>query len=443
MAALLILGGTLSTAALSDQRQAIRQQKNNEAYYIARSGAEAVGAVLLANQENMSEYIGKTTESELGSGRYFIEVLQENDGELILIRSTGYSGKYSETMTLTLLKSTENESEGSGAYFPIFDMGVFSNGPIELAGSGKVIGNAGTNSTETGAVNFDWDTSVGHIYIGVGGDTGNVIKIPDWSQQTHYLGASNLEQERIYPVPVFPEFPKGLPQYNDIIGKGDKKDYLINEPGKYDKISIEGSCKLTIDVGSENLELRVKKFTVKGDGVVDIKSSGNGRLILYVDELFEPQAYFNEDGKPGNLVIYYAGTTEGLEFSDNKKLRAHFFALKANLTIGGSGGLVGNAITLGDMVTITGGSKSIVQAVYAPNAHVEVTGGGGLIGAIVCDSIKISGGATVEYSEEIENIWMEVPELGYEFGDGSGENSGPEGGSGGCMSYYSRGYWSE
>jgi hypothetical protein len=44
MAALLILGGTLSTVALSDQRQAIRQQKNNEAYYLARSGAEAVDA---------------------------------------------------------------------------------------------------------------------------------------------------------------------------------------------------------------------------------------------------------------------------------------------------------------------------------------------------------------------------------------------------------------
>ncbi|NLA04593.1 MAG: hypothetical protein GX881_02610, partial [Firmicutes bacterium] len=100
-AALLTLGVTLSNVAVSDQSQALRQQENNEAYYIARSGAEAVEAVLIKDLGNINNYLGQSTEAALGQGRFEATVSDGGDG-VVIIESTGYAGNRSEKLTLTL-----------------------------------------------------------------------------------------------------------------------------------------------------------------------------------------------------------------------------------------------------------------------------------------------------------------------------------------------------
>src|SRR5690554_6654418 len=100
---LTIGGATLGGMAINDQKQTVRQQKNNEAFYLARSGAEAVATMLLENQENIEDYIGQTTSSELGNGRFEVKVTSDGGG-VVLIESTGFSGDYSERVTLSLVK---------------------------------------------------------------------------------------------------------------------------------------------------------------------------------------------------------------------------------------------------------------------------------------------------------------------------------------------------
>ena len=421
MAALLILGGTLSTAALSDQRQAIRQQKNNEAYYIARSGAEAVEAVLIKNFSGIHNYIGLSTEGELGSGRFETKVIEGDDGAVV-IESTGYAGNQSEKLTLTLTFPGDGDSgdpAGPG-FLPIFDMAVFSHGNIKLEGSSKIVGNAATGSIERGAVDFANDqTSVENLYIGPGGDPAIVVNAPKPSR--NYQSVGNLEKERLYPEPVFPDFPTGLPRRSDIIATGNIRNLLINQPGQYNEIKIDGSCKLTIDVGNSDLVIRAKKFIVDGNADVEINRTGDGKLLLYVEDIFTSTAHFNENGPPGALIIYYQGTSENLKFSDWQKLPAHFFAKQATLEIGGSGGLIGNMITLGDSVIIKGGSHSVVRVVYAPNAHVKVLGSGGLRGAIVSSSCSLSGDARVIYDSEAIEMWGEVPDFEFYVGADPGE----------------------
>lgn len=154
-AALIVLGVTLSTVALSDQGQAVRQQRNNEAFYLARSGAETVAEVLLDKLNNggkIEDYLG-VVDLDLGGGRFEVDVVKGEDGK-ILIRSTGYTGsdQYSETVTLTLvpkLVSGGGEDGTNKKHLPEFDMAVFSLSTIKLSGSGKIIGNAGTNSSST------------------------------------------------------------------------------------------------------------------------------------------------------------------------------------------------------------------------------------------------------------------------------------------------------
>ena len=174
-------------------------------------------------------------------------------------------------------------------------------------------------------------------------------------------------------------------------------------------------------------------------------------MILYVEESLTSRAYFNHNGNAAALVIYYKGTTENLVFSEWLKLPAYFFALQADLTVGGSGGLYGTIITLGNNVKIVGDSGSVVQVIYAPTAKVNMEGSGKLLGAIVCREFEAKGGARVTYDSRVDELWDEVPPLEFDFGEtpeepGSGSGSGDSGGSGGSGgsgAVYYRKVWSK
>ena len=206
-AALLTLGVTLSSVAFSDQSQAIRQQKNNEAYYIARSGAEAVEAVLLNDQQNINSYIGRTTMSELGNGNFEVEVADGGSG-VILINSTGYSGKYSETVTLSLVSG--DSGEPGEFLLPDFDMAVFASSKINLnSGSPVIKGDVATNTISEGVLlnNAGGYRVEGDLYIGKEGKA--EIVVPNYP---HKISGSiyELDLERLYPLPEFPEHPAEL-----------------------------------------------------------------------------------------------------------------------------------------------------------------------------------------------------------------------------------------
>lgn len=217
-AALLTLGVTLSNVALSDQSQTIRQQKNNEAYYIARSGAEAVEAVLLKDPGSIQSYFGRTAEGELGGGRFEATVIDGGDGAVI-IESTGYVGNRSEKLTLTLMPyypgphdPPPDEGGGLDVFLPIFDVAVFSSSDIKLnSGSPTIEGRVATNSVEAGGVllnNAGGYRIVGDLYIGAGASPG--IVVPNYRNKVSG-DILELDQERHYPLPEFPDFPDNLP----------------------------------------------------------------------------------------------------------------------------------------------------------------------------------------------------------------------------------------
>ena len=455
MAALLILGGTLSTVALSDQRQAIRQQKNNEAYYIARSGAEAVAHVL-ENSADPTGYVGDTTESDLGSGRFEVKVTGGDEGEIIL-HSTGYVGVFSERVTLTLVPQyapgSPDPPEGADTFLPVFDMAVFSNSSIELTGSAKIFGNCGVNATAPGSINIDWGCSVENLYIGPGGDPEKVVVTPQNSSQTHYQNIGQLEEERQYPIPVFPEFP------DDLISRGNlstqKAPATISQDGSYGKIDIKRPLK--IDVGSGVRKIRVNELSLQGSGSIPpnnesstILIEGTGILKLYIDEeikIIGGSSSINYKGDIRQLQIYYRGNKDvtiagaaqvyGCLFSESQE---------ACFNLKGSGGINGVAFLKSENINIEGGSGAVVSVLYAPNAHVKLDGSGSLTGAIVCSSYYAQGGgAHVTYKAEVNEIWDEVPDFDFatELGDDPGPGPDPgDGNSLGVVDGYTR-VWSD
>jgi type II secretory pathway pseudopilin PulG len=422
-----VLGAALGTLAFNDQKQTLRQQKKLEAYYLARSGADAVAAYLLANQDEIPSRIGQITQSELGNGRFEAKVTNGDNG-MILIESTGFVGDYSDKVTLSLVRDFNSK-------MPVFDMAVFSYGGITMSGSGKVVGDIATNAIDPGAINIDWGSSAHNIYVGPDGDPNQVVTIPQWSSpSSHYSGLGNLDEYREYPVPVFPDFPM-LPHKGSIILDANSSPQPISSEGYYDVIDIHNQT-LVFQVGSGTLRIGVGKLKLSTSDMSKIKIEGTGTLIFYIEDEFctlSGSAVINEAGKEEQLIAYYYGDKD-LSFAGAASFYGGLFSQSdtAKLYLGGSGGVNGMVAINGPYVDITGGSSAVVSVIYAPNAHVYVHNGNSnnVNGAIVCNTFACTGRAGVTYQPEVEEIWSFIPEVEFSSGSGSGFA-------------YRRGYWTD
>lgn len=432
MITLTILGVALGSIALNDQRQTVRQQKNNEAFYLARSGAETVATMLLENQENITDYIGETTSVELGNGSFEVKVTSGGSG-VILIESIGHSGSYSDKVTLSLV----NDGSGGAPWMPILDMALFTEGNISLTGSAKVAGNVGTNSSVPSSVYIAGGGSVdGGFLVGVDGDPEDVIiGVSQWDGGLSSISGpvGNIVEDRYYPMPEFPEFPNDLPHKGNFTTPWVQGLYYpIDEEGEYSSISITSNRTVTIDVPEGEVR-RIKVDTLSLSGHIDIP--GEGRVELYVDEfIWGGGVTINNGGDPTKLIIYYRGASDPM-LINNIKIWGFVYVDTANLTMGSNAAITGGVIVGGDLVTVEGDGEALVTAFYAPNAIFDATNSGHIKGAVVCKTFSSSGGgAGVTYNPEVQEIWDAMPELDFNFGENPDSGSGS--GSG-----FRRGYW--
>ena len=274
----------------------------------------------------------------------------------------------------------------------------------------------------------------GDLYIGKEGKA--EIVVPNYP---HKISGSiyELDLERLYPLPEFPEHPAELTfrgAYSTRATSG-----TITEDGYYDTIDVYNP--LTIDVGNGIRKIRVKKLAMQGWSNCKIIIVGSGKLELYVDEqiTFSGSSHINYGGDIGQIMIYYSGD-DSVTISGDSQLHGCYFSKSkaAGLHLTGSGGVNGVIMLNGSEVTIPGGTQAVVSVLYAPDAEVKLTGGGSLSGAIVCESFSASGGTWVAYDHRVKEIWKEVPQINFDFEIAPGGGSEP-----GSSSLYRRGYWSD
>jgi len=425
---LTLVGATLGSLAVNDQRQAARQQRNNESFYLARSGAEAVATYLLANQELIKDYIGHEDVVELGQGSFTVRVLN-GPNNTVLIESTGFVGDYSEKVTLSLIGGE------SGSYLPIFDMALFTDGGINLESGAKIFGRVGTNTTAPNSVRLDNSNPhliFGDCYIGVGGVINNVF--PSYNRVDGNV--SNLDEPRTYPMPEFPDFPT-LPTKPNIKTNWDNASPIITEDGYYDTITIDQNYEVRVDVGDKDTirRIRVRNFNgVQGRLLLE----GEGKLQLYVDERFHIKGFFNggqDWGNPDQAIIFYNSPSDFALYGETQvyaSLYAMFDYDTAKVQFTNGANLYGSVFTNAANVLINGGSnKNYVRVFYAPNALFELANSGTVYGAVVANTFQASGGVKIEYHPDVDKVWDAVPEIGFE---DNGDNPGNDG--------YTRGYWS-
>lgn len=438
---LTIMAATLGSLAITDQKQTLRQQKKTEAYYLARSGAEAVAAHLIQNPEYVGNVLAQAVdEFFLGEGKVSVRVTEAEGGEL-WIESTGYVGDFSERVSLSLVPGGP-----AGPYFPVFDMAVFSNGSIEIERGARVIGNVGTNTEEPGGIRLDnsrSDLIMGNCYVGPNGNIETVI--PN-NRHAVTKSISNLDKYREYPMPKFPECPE-LPWRGNYLSEdwssgGWNENCKISSGGHYGTVTV--NTQLVFDVGNGKLYVRINRLEFTGSGACAIKIKGNGQLVLFIDEYFggkyqqgiEGSTIVNIDGDPNQLMIYYSGANS-VRIGGNAKINGHYFSKSesAGLTITNGTGIIGSIFVNGPRVEVSGGSRNnYVRVLYAPNAHLVFGGSGSVTGAVICDSFFASGGDgySVVFDPEVAYIWDFIPEIEFDPVEGTPQNTG-----------YSLGSWSD
>lgn len=401
------LGVSILNISLNQYRNAIKKEKELLAYYIAKSGANVVAGAIENSIIEPAELENKKSAPTPLSGGFF-EVEVTRDGDKIIINSVGTVDNFSRSLKLEL-----SRIRGS---FPLFDHALFATGIIKMDGSPYIKGDFGTNQSSAGSIDFAGGNPrfEGDIYIGPDGDSETTVSKPSWYKLDSEI--HNLPEELEFSLPPYPEFPTSLPYYGTFTASWyPSPPYYINNSGWYDKIDVQSE--LIINIYDEDLIIRTNDFSVTGSGKVTINKMGSGKLILYVSDKFNiaGSGTVNNHGDPNDVFLYYSGT-QTLNPAGATKFFGNVYVERADIEIGGSGGIIGNIISGGNKIRISGDASAIVRALYAPNADIYYEGSGKTRGTVIGKDVHMSGGSSIIYDESIKDIDPE--DMGFEPGKG-------------------------
>lgn len=274
------------------------------------------------------------------------------------------------------------------------DVGVFSLSTITLLNGTCVDGPVGANASEDGGIFFHWGSNVGDVLISPDADPEDIFEINEWDNlDSHIDDVIVMPEEREYPLPEYPDTPT-LPHRNNLILTGNGTT-TISQDGQYNDIEVKEGCSLNIDVGSGERTLVVDDFYADGDGQITV--TGSGKLFLYVNNTFYLNINFNRNGDDRNVMIYYGGS-DTFGTSGDSELHACVYVKDADIHLGYGVTVTGHIISGGDNVLIDGGMAAYVRVIYAPEAFVNITGGGNVTGAVIAKEFEMSGGGHLTYS---------------------------------------------
>lgn len=303
-----LLGAAIWQYGINSVKQADKNYKQKQAYYIARSGAEAFSTHILSESDtaslknSLNKAIGITSEPiDIGDGT--CTILLKRNGSKIEIEATGnYKG---ETAKATL---DIREVLDIGMPSKIFENIIFSTGSITLNG------NVGINGT-----------------LEANGD----INITG--------GSSSYEanSSKVYPMVVFPE-NTSTDKVN--VTEGSVKPISGNK--YYDEITVETDGILQINLsGGGDLILVANKIYIEGE----LRVQGSGRLLLYVKDLktANNKGYINIYN-PLSIDSFIVLMPENGVY-DVSRFHGLLYAPGASVTIQGDNSFTG-AMVAGDVV---------------------------------------------------------------------------------------------
>lgn len=416
---LAILGTTIWHYSIRDVADAHRAEKKMQAYYLAKSGADAVAQYIITNPDNidMAKYIDSLTTApesnpvELDKetpGSFKVKVSREDD-DIFIISSTGIVDNVKESMRLRLLQKKAA---------PLPDVALFASSNIYMDGSPEIIGDVATKANQPGSIYFPWSASIsGNLAMDPNADIDKVITGARPNPKDNITGEiKKMNTLSPYELPKFPDFPSDIPNKDSFkAGWNPSPPYHIYDNGRYTDITVKSE--LVIHIGDQDRIIVVDNLIVNGSGKITLRKTGKGILHLYVGNNLHilNSGKVNYQGQPSDVLLYYKGK-DIINLGGDTTFVGCAYLEKADIKIGNSGGITGHIITGGKNIEISGAASAHVKAIYAPHAHVKMTGSGSLRGALICDSFEATGSARLTFDESIMDTFPHI--IGDDVGGG-------------------------
>lgn len=284
---LFTLGSAILGVAASEYRFAKRQEDKMKAYYIARSGAQAIADYMMRDANNDAKtLVNKESEwnSQVGGGRFKVKVYEDSEKN-VYITSTGEYNGIQQQVHIRMTSS----SKGVGN---IFDYAIAAIKDIKTQGSSNGSEIHGSIASKTGVIYLDTDK--------------NKCKV---------IGSKIIDNNLIFPAIVEPEnYYTTFDKVNTVLEKEGNKD-------KYVKILPSNSTQPTYILHNGDLILKnnldkirvtqgnIVHLYVKGDKVelhnIEIEIENNAQLYIYViNQSNNGNVSIKLNGGANNLFIY-------------------------------------------------------------------------------------------------------------------------------------------
>jgi len=313
-----ILGVSLLQYSVADNKQVAMDKQQMQAFYLARSGADAVAQHILDNPGQAASLInaGKSSPVYLGEGSF--EVLVYGDpGSEILIEATGTVNGVSQKATLSVVRHN------------LFDVALAANNIDIHGGAANIYGNVmykNTISVASGVIPNPW--------------------------------RATQNQDLFFPPATFPS-DSGLsliPVDGSMVFSGKQTEAIIVD-SRGTLISMNNkNHELNVHLGSSTHEDRILKvgtFRLNGG---NLTLHGKGRLLLFVNNFKGGGNFRIAPGADATIVVFVKA---GGSFNMNgtPKFMGAIYAPEASVDLRGNvsytGSIVANTITGAGNVTVT------------------------------------------------------------------------------------------
>ncbi|MCT2537943.1 PilX N-terminal domain-containing pilus assembly protein [Aquibacillus koreensis] len=445
-----VLGVSLITVALGNTRLASVEREYEGTYYIAEAGA----TYRLAKVETSVKGYYDQMPSEhsfydalereiIGSKPYSdFEPVMGNQPEAMIqiqkvsndnprkykITSTGNIGNRERTVEQFF---TINWQSKGGLNAPS-NMGVYTDTTIKLFGSASITGNVGTNSDRANSVELDGGAYINNGVIHVPESaTNKAVKAPEYMKKPdreHPIPETVAKQPSRLELPPFPDFPAyALPPDKEIVKTEHEKhkvildgnlrinNYLaenytlqLHSDTTFKEIIIDQNLTVNIDTMGKDKAIVVDHLNVT-NGHINIV--GGGTLTIYVRDniTMNSGSTINKNGSVNDLVILLKGgsspnTRKELVLGGSQVIKGSIFAEDANITFTSGGGFQGHILTGGTRVKLDGGVRS-GSLIFAPNADFRLENGAKVIGSVISNSYYGDGDTNTTFEEvDISNL---------------------------------------
>lgn len=441
----IIFSVTALTIGSASIKQAENQELRLQAYYLARSGANAVASYIIKKADQSTEAQMNTFISNLlttgtseafkldpsDKGEIKVSVTRPSDN-LLLISSTAAIGSISKTVAVEIFVE-----KAAGV---VLTKAAYSLGNIHI-NNGTVNGDIFSSS----GINFTGGKVNGEVYVSPGASV-TVLHNPT---SQYFNGTPKVQAATpAFPNVDFPVFPakpnisnikdrltvtstgeirndtyytNGIfvengtmtifkPTKREIYakefkvsGSGAVKDdggagglFLYIENG----FSVTANNKITFTVGDADTNIVMKKFDLGGQITIKRPEGKKGKFNLYISEEFNFNYGFikfeGQEDRDAKAVNLYYGGTKKLTLGSDVAIPGLLHIKQSELELGGGSRSSGSIISGGSKITITGGTNIVTDMIYAPNATVNFVNGT-VTGCIISKFLYMDGGATLNY----------------------------------------------